>query len=93
MTNDEIIFRAASSHLGLDYATASNMLMLGQFPAFHTYEAWKELGYQVQKGQKAQFRAQIWKMTEKKNAEGEQVKKLIMKTACFFGRDQVEKIG
>lgn len=93
MTNEQIIFKAASAFLGLDEAEAGNMLMLGQFPAFHTYEAWKELGYQVQKGQHSCFSAQIWKMTEKKNAEGERTQKLIMKRAHFFARNQVEKIN
>ncbi len=68
------------------------MLMAGQFPAFHTYEGWKAEGYQVQKGQKAKFAAEIWKMTEKKSEDGEKVKKLIWKKAHFFAFDQVKKI-
>ena len=92
MTNEQIIYNATRVFLGIDEATAGQLLMAGQFPAFHTYEAWKEIGYQVQKGQKASFSASIWKMTEKKNDEGERVQKLIMKNAYFFGRDQVKPI-
>lgn len=60
----------------------------------HTYQVWKDLGYQVQKGQKAIARITIWKHTSKKDEEtGEEDTKLFMKTAAFFSMSQVEKVG
>ena len=92
MDNTRIILQATCRHLGIDEAEGASMLMLGTLPAFHTYQAWQDLGYQVQKGQKAAFSAKIWKMTIKKSEEGaEPKKKMIMKQAYFFGPDQVKK--
>lgn len=92
MTNEQIIYNATRVFLGIDEETAGRLLLAGKFPAYHTYEAWREIGYQVQKGSKACFSAQIWKMTEKKNEDGERVNKMIMKRAHFFGFDQVKPI-
>lgn len=58
----------------------------------HTYAKWKSMGYQVQKGSKALFKATIWKYTSRKNAEGEEEAHMFMKSASFFGRSQVKKI-
>ena len=60
----------------------------------HTYAAWKELGYQVQKGQKAVAKFPVWKYTSKKNEEtGEEEKAhMFMKTASFFRLEQVAPI-
>ena len=68
----------------------------------HTYQAWKTLGYQVRKGEKAIAKFTIWKYTEKKAKEGSPeiaVKegdtinsKMFMKMAAFFKMSQVEKI-
>ena len=62
----------------------------------HTYSKWQSLGYQVKKGEKCKHRITIWKGCTKKvkledgsEAEGT---KVIMKTACFFTMNQVEKI-
>ena len=64
----------------------------------HTYQAWKALGYQVRKGEKAIAKFTIWKYTEKKAKEiavkeGDTINsKMFMKTAAFFKMSQVEKI-
>ena len=68
----------------------------------HTYQAWKTLGYQVRKGEKAIAKFTIWKYTEKKAKEdtpeiavkeGDVIKRnMFMKTAAFFKMSQVEKI-
>lgn len=92
MTNDQIIFKAAAQFLGIDEAEAASMVMLGKFPAFHTYEGWKAEGYQVQKGEKSLFSAKIWKMTEKKTDDGNKLQKMIMKNSHFFGFSQVKPI-
>ena len=61
----------------------------------HTYAVWKELGYQVQKGQKAVAAFPIWKYTQKAKAaenEAEAIQKeyCFMKMSHFFTKAQVE---
>jgi antirestriction protein ArdC len=63
----------------------------------HTYAKWKSLGYQVKKGEKSEHRITIWKGCTKKTHDEESnveivSSKVIMKTACFFTMNQVEKI-
>lgn len=68
----------------------------------HTYQAWKALGYQVRKGEKAIAKFMIWKYTEKKSKEdkveigvkeGDTIKSsMFMKMAAFFKMSQVEKV-
>lgn len=68
----------------------------------HTYQAWKTMGYQVRKGEKAIAKFAIWKYSEKKakedNAEigvkkGDIIKSnMFMKMAAFFKSSQVERI-
>lgn len=62
----------------------------------HTYNHWRSLGYQVQKGSKALFKATIWKYAGKKSTDedGEEVEagRIFMKTASFFGASQVAPI-
>lgn len=60
----------------------------------HTYQAWKQLGYQVKKGQKAIAAFTIWKHTSKENKEtDEKEDKMFMKNAHFFKPSQVEAIA
>ena len=63
----------------------------------HTYAAWKSIGYQVKKGQKAKAAFTIWKYAESKKKndeeEAEASGKMFMKLAHFFTADQVEKIA
>ena len=59
----------------------------------HTYAKWKELGFQVQKGDKAIAQFTIWKHTSKKNKEtDEDESRMFMKKASFFRRSQVKEI-
>ena len=62
----------------------------------HTYTKWKQLGYQVRKGEKCMHRLTIWKSCTKTrtNADGEEVTSshLILKESCFFTLAQVEPI-
>ena len=66
----------------------------------HTYAAWKQLGYQVKKGEHAIAKFQIWKYKEKKGkeekeADGEQENKgdMFLKVSHFFKMSQVEKVA
>lgn len=70
--------------------------MVEEPEAIHTYAIWKQLGYQVKKGQKAKASFTIWKYVEgKKKDENEEEpeSKMFMKKASFFTIDQVEKIA
>lgn len=62
----------------------------------HTFAAWKNLGYSVKKGEKAVAKFHIWKYTEKvieaeEGEDEETIKRMFMKSACFFAQSQVEK--
>jgi hypothetical protein len=70
--------------------------MVEEPEAIHTYAIWKQLGYQVMKGQKAKASILIWKYVEGKKQEEQQEEpdsKMFMKKAHFFTIDQVEKIN
>lgn len=58
----------------------------------HTYGHWKELGYQVQKGQKAVAKFGVWKYTEKEKEDGKREKHMFLKNSAFFAPSQVEVI-
>lgn len=58
----------------------------------HTYAHWRELGYQVQKGQKAVAKFGVWKYTEKEKESGEKEKQMFIKHSAFFAPNQVEVI-
>ena len=60
----------------------------------HTYAKWKELGYQVQKGQKALFTTCIYKYVEKQDKDGNVTsKKMFPKNSAFFRLSQVQPIA
>ena len=59
----------------------------------HTYSRWKDLGFQVQKGETAIAKFKVWKHTSKKNKEtDEDESRMFMKTASFFKQSQVKEI-
>ena len=81
-------------------ATTNNQIILmecvtrGIIEPVHTYARWKELGFQVQKGQKALFKTAIYKCVEKKDADGNTTsKKMFPKMSAFFGKSQVQPIA
>ena len=81
-------------------ATTNNQIILmecvtrGIIEPVHTYARWKELGFQVQKGQKALFKTAIYKCVEKKDADGNITsKKMFPKISAFFGKSQVQPIA
>ena len=63
----------------------------------HTYATWKQLGYQVKKGEKAVAKFAIWKYTTGKKQETEEEAQekghCFMKTAAWFTNEQVEPIS
>ena len=57
----------------------------------HTFMRWKELGYKVQKGEKAVASLPIWKHAAKVNKETgeEEDARMFVKVSAFFARHQV----
>lgn len=105
MTNAEMIFMAGQNlaEQGLIKYTGrtfdgvdgeGNPVQIKETEPIHTYTRWKEMGYQVQKGQKAVAKLTIWKHTTKKDKEtGEETENMFMKTAAFFSLSQVQKLA
>ena len=93
MTNHQIIFLSTCRFLGIAEDQGAEMLLHGTFPTYHTYEAWKQAGRQVQKGQKASFSARIWKSVQQRDENGKITQRMIFKTAYFFGLDQTAPIA
>lgn len=89
MTNKQIIDNA---RFGLA-ADGKLEMVNGQPEEIHTYNKWKELGYQVFRGEKAICKLAIWKPISKKKAEDEEEQekdvRMTMKTAFFFSAKQV----
>ena len=65
----------------------------------HTFNGWKERGYQVKKGEKSTIKIPIWKHTTKDKPEEEKtgnpledapVTNMFMKVSAFFKFSQVE---
>ena len=114
MTNNEIIFWASVELMNEGKIGTTGRVFKGVDPkgnevelqepeAIHTFQAWKQLGFSVKKGQKAVAAIQIWKHTTKKvDVEGKDpktgeivteevdVNKMIRKVAYFFSASQVE---
>lgn len=66
----------------------------------HTFQTWKELGFIVQKGQKAKITTRLWKYNSKKKksedskeeADGEKSRDYYMCKAFLFSASQVARI-
>ena len=87
----------------LEYLDAEGNKQTMQEPEpIHTYRAWKEMGYQVRKGEKAVAQFTIWKHTGGKTeempmqdgttAEAHDRGRMFMKKSSFFKASQVDKI-
>lgn len=107
MTNADIIFKE-SQQLAKDGVIeytgkvlqfkddAGNVIEVHETEPIHTYNAWKALGFQVQKGQKAVAQFTIWKHCNGKVDEEtgeEKPGKMFMKKASFFTARQVQAIA
>ena len=65
--------------------------------AIHTYAKWKELGYQVRRGEKSEIKIQVWKyrgktQTDEESGETIETGKCFLKVAAFFTMAQVDAI-
>ena len=107
MTNADIIFKE-SQQLAKDGVIgytgrvlqfkddAGNVIEVHETEPIHTYNAWKDLGYQVKKGEKAVAQFTIWKYRAgKHNEETDEVEqaKMFMKKASFLTAAQVQAIA
>ena len=74
---------------------AGNEITVPEAEPIHTYQTWKEMGYQVQRGEKAVCKLHIWKHTTRKaktenGTEGETMSQMFMTSAAFFAMHQVK---
>lgn len=105
MTNEQIIFneRLNLMESGIIGNTGRRMILenkdgekkeILEPEEIHTYQRWKELNRQVQKGEKAIASFQIWKHTIKKSKDkDEEEQEKMFKTKAFFFREcQTEEI-
>lgn len=104
MTNAEIIFAAGQAlakqgvikYTGREIEAVNDegeTVLIKETEPIHTYAAWKALGYQVQKGQKAVANFKIWKHTTKEDKDtGKQESNMFMTRAFFFTGSQVAPI-
>ena len=109
ITNAQILFNEGQRLLGEGILKPTGRIMRYQMPTgeiieapepepFHTFQAWKSIGYKVRKGEHAIARIWIWKYTRGKmpedcDPEMEPAGHCIWKEACFFSASQVEKMA
>lgn len=107
MTNAEIILENSMFLMeeGVLEATEETMIVNGKEvnvpEQIHTFDMWKKLGYQVQKGEHAVAKFKIWKFKpngkkkeeEAKEKDEVQTGRCFMKMAFFFTAKQVQPIS
>ena len=104
ITNGEIILRESLELMKQGILKATGRVFIQEMPdgskielpepePIHTYNGWKDLGYQVKKGEHAKAQFVIWKYHGKKDEEtGEETGgRCFQKKASWFTFDQVEK--
>ena len=88
MTNVQIITNAKNQLIADGKLNADETI--------HTYKKWKELGYQVYRGEKAIVALNIWQFFQKNVDDEDEEKqpegKMRVKKAYFFSTKQVFKI-
>lgn len=109
MTNEQIIFNESVELMksgkigktGRQFEVEDengNKIMLDEPEPIHTFQAWKNLGFCVKKGEKAVAQFHIWKCVNKKvkvddDEETEEQKRMFMKKASFFSLSQVQALN
>ena len=105
-TNSEIILRQSLELLKQGILKPTGRVLVQELPdgtkleipepePIHTYNGWKDLGYQVKKGEHAKAEFPIWKYKGKKDEETGEEKEgtCYQRKAFWFTFDQVEKIA
>ena len=105
MTNEEIVTRESIALMkqgilasigkvdGID--SDGNKTEIDMPEPIHTYQEWKELGYQVKKGEHAVAKFAVWKPTKQKKTDEDKVEAkpiFFLANASWFKSSQVEKI-
>lgn len=112
ITNAMIIFNAQQQLLEegkikptgrmIPVITPEGETMMPEAEEIHTFQHWKEIGYQVRKGEHAVASFSIWKYTSKAKGKTEEEAQdanednggfCFMKTAFWFSASQVDKIA
>lgn len=108
ITNAMIVFNAQQRLLAdgkikptgrmMEFETPEGeVLMVPETEDIHTYEHWKQIGYQVRKGEKAVDAFQIWRYSKKAKGmsedEAQEEGFCFMKTAFWFSASQVDPIA
>ena len=105
MTNGEIILRESLNLVKAGVLKTTGRVFTQELPdgtkievpepePIHTYNGWKDLGFQVKKGEHAKAAFMIWKYHGKKDEEtGEESGECWQRKAFWFTFDQVEKIS
>lgn len=104
MTNEQIIWahRTALAENGtigytgrmltyINTATGEETKVAEPEP-LHTFQAWKEMGYAVKKGEHAVAAFPIWKHTVKQKDGADPEVKMFLKLSHFFRMSQVERM-
>lgn len=100
MTNNDIILTAATAAGILTAEQAEFLTSRGLMVPIHTYQFWKNAGYQVRKGEKAALKLNLWKPTKLSKAEqedlseedSENITKMRLSKSSLFTWKQVDKI-
>lgn len=114
MTNEEIVMRESIELMKQGVIACAgqidvvdgdgNKSKMDMPESIHTYQEWKELGYQVKKGEHAIAKFAVWKPTKQKKAKTDDEKqedgtikvqakpRFFMANASWFKISQVEKI-
>ena len=107
MTNQQIISNASfellkagkikSTGRTLKFVDAAGNVTVSPEPEeIHTYQTWLDLGYQVQRGQRAVAKLTIWKHTIRKakaeDGSETETEHMFPKNSAFFARHQVAPI-
>lgn len=110
LTNGQIIMQASLELMKQGILKGSGEMAMQELPdgtkieielpeTIHTYNGWKERGYQVKKGQKAKASFTIWRyigkqVQDEESGELETVDgRCIPKKASWFTIDQCERIA
>lgn len=107
MTNEEYIFQESQrlAKEGLIKYTGREITIelpdgitqtIKETEAIHTYEHWKQLGFQVQRGSRAVTQLSIWKhVNGRVNEEtgSQEPSRMFMKKSSFFSASQVQAIA
>lgn len=98
MKNGKIGKTGKQIEIEIEDLNGKRKVVLDEPEPIHTFQAWKNLGFCVKKGEKAVAQFCIWKCVNKKvkmgdDEETEEQKRMFMKKASFFSLSQVQALN